>query len=176
MGKKPSYEELEKSVKELEKAEAERKKPEEDLRQSEKELREIKRILENRLEAVGSTGKSLADLKATDLVGIKTLKELNEGFADAFDVCLLLTDANGEYITGPTNLCEFCQIVRRTVKGLKRCEANDALLAKKVKKSVHPIITRCSNIGFIDAAVPIHIGERHVVIVARWTVLPAGSG
>ncbi|MDQ1239482.1 MAG: two-component system, cell cycle sensor histidine kinase and response regulator CckA [Thermodesulfobacteriota bacterium] len=167
MAKKPTYEELEKRVKELEKAEAERKKPEEDLRQGEKKLREIKRILENRVETVGSPGKSLADLEATDLVGIETLKELNEAFADAFDVCLLLTDANGEYITGPTNLCEFCQIVRCTEKGLKRCKANDTVLAKKAQKSVHPVITRCSNIGFIDAVVPVHIGERHV---ASWLV------
>jgi len=167
MAKKPTYEELEQRVKELEKAEVERKKLEEDLRQSEKELREIKRILEDRVESVLSPEKSLADLEVTDLVGIETLKELNEVFADAFDICLLLTDANGKYITGPSNLCEPCQVIRRTEKGLERCKANDALLAKKAQVSAHPIITRCSNIGFIDAVVPIHIGGRHV---ASWLV------
>jgi ligand-binding sensor protein len=167
MARKSTYEELERRVNELEKAEAERKKFEEDLRQSEKELMQIKGILEDRVEAVLSPENSLADLETTDLLRIETLKELNEAIADAFDVCLLLTDANGNYITGPTNLCEFCQVVRRTEKGLERCKVSDAVLAKKAPMSAHPIITRCSNIGFINAAVPIHIRKRHM---ASWLV------
>jgi PAS domain S-box-containing protein len=165
MVRKPTYEKLAQRVKELEK-EIEREKTKE-LRQSEKELREAKRIPEGRLETVLLPGKNPASLEITNIVEIEILTILNEEFANIFDVCLLLTDANGKYITGPTNLCEFCQLVRSTEKGLERCKASDTVLAKKALRAKRPVITRCSNAGFIDAVVPIYIGTRHI---ASWLV------
>jgi len=112
-------------------------------------------------------GTASAEPKITDLMTVETLTEITEAFARVFDVTMLLTDAKGEYISGPANLSEFCQLVRKTEKGLARCQKSDERLARMAKDATGPIITRCSNAGLADAALPIRIGGTHV---ASWLV------
>jgi PAS domain S-box-containing protein len=147
-----------------------RKRAEEALRQSERELSIAKRSLEERLQVLLSPGKEPSDLKITEILAFQTLKEINEAFARVFDVTMLLTDTEGNYITGPNNLTEFCQLVRGTEKGLERCKNSDEMLAKWAKDAKGPVITRCSNAGLVDAVVPVRIGGRHVAswLVGQW--------
>ena len=146
---------------------AELEAPENDRKLAEEESQQKERYLEDQLKALLSPGKEPSELKITEIVTPHVLKEINDAFAKVFDVTMLLTDAEGNYIAGPKNLSEFCQLIRRTEKGLARCEANDKTLSKRAKDSRGPIITRCSSAGLIDAVLPIRIGGRHV---ASWLV------
>ena len=140
---------------------------EEALQESEKALRRAKQNLEDRLQAVLSPGKSPDDLMITDIMDVEILQEINRIFAEVFDVTMLLTDADGNYLTEPDNISDFCEVIRETDKGLRQCKASDAQLARQVKDAITPVVTRCSNAGFMDAALPVRIGGRHV---ASWLV------
>lgn len=170
MSRKPTYEELELRVKELEKEAIEHQRVDEALRESERELSIAKRILEDRLQVLLSPGKEPSDLKVTEILAFQTLKEINEAFARVFNVTMLLTDTEGNYITGPDHLTEFCRLVRGTEKGLERCKRSDEMLAKRAKDATDPVITRCSNAGLVDAVVPVRIGGRYVAswLVGQW--------
>ncbi len=112
-------------------------------------------------------GKEPANFEITEIINPQTLKEINEAFANTFDVTMLLTDPEGGYIVGPDNLSEFCQIIRSSKKGLEGCISSDQILAKRAKCKSEPIINHCSNAGLIDAVLPIIINGRHV---ASWLV------
>jgi PAS domain S-box-containing protein len=134
---------------------------------AEEALRRANRSLEDRLQTLLSPGRRPEDLKITEIMGLDTLKEINHVFSEVFDLTMLLTDADGNYITEPENLSEFCNVIRQTEKGLQRCEASDQMLAKQVRDATGPVITRCSNAGLIDAALPVKIGGTHM---ASWLV------
>ena len=111
--------------------------------------------------------KSMDDLKLIDILDIDILQGLQDSFARSFEVASLLFDDEGRPITKPTNFSDFCKMLRRTEKGMKRCEISDSNLSCLVADGSSAIST-CKNFKEIMcAAVPIVIGNRQI---ATWGI------
>ena len=111
--------------------------------------------------------KSMDDLKLIDILDIDILQGLQDSFARSFEVASLLFDDEGRPITNPSNFSDFCKMLRRTEKGMKRCEISDSNLSCLVADG-SSVISTCKNFKEIMcAAVPIVIGNRQI---ATWGI------
>ncbi len=100
----------------------------------------------------------------SELVEISVLQELQDKFASALDIPVIIVDAHGHILTKPSGLSSFCQIIRETEKGGMRCHefikrVVDATCVNPVSKIFFceaglghfaaPIISRNSCLGAI---------------------------
>jgi len=121
---------------------------------------------QNRLEVSAPAGVS-DELKLTDVIDVKLLQQLQDTFAESYGVASLIFDETGNPITKPSQFSTFCQLIRATTDGMRRCEISDARIARQVAKG-SPAVAPCENFEeILDGAVPIFIGDRHV---ATWGI------
>ena len=105
-----------------------------------------------------------------DFVDIKKLQEIQDQFANATGVAVLICDANGAPITKPSNFTTFCMYVRSCKEGLNRCILSDDRVGKLAAESNHPVIHRCHS-GLIDFAAPIILRGKYLGSVLCGQVL-----
>jgi len=117
--------------------------------------------LARRVRALTGPDADLSDLGLTDLLDLDALQELQQAFADASGVAVLLTLPDGTPVTRPSGLTRLCgEIVRKTEKGFAHCVESDAKLGEPSPDG--PIVQRCKSVGLWGAGASIYIGDRHI--------------
>lgn len=131
------------------------------------ESKRAQEALDHRLLALTQPMGKVGNLKLTDVIDVRILQELQDGFAASYDVASLIFDAKGVPITKPSHFSDFCTIVRATQKGMERCEASNAGLYSLASRGL-PTTSTCRNFEEImDGAAPIFVGDKHV---ATWGI------
>ncbi|HPD76565.1 MAG TPA: PAS domain S-box protein, partial [Methanoregulaceae archaeon] len=101
-----------------------------------------------------------------DLFDLDEIQRLQDEFAKATGVAVLLTRPDGTPITKPSNFCRLCaEIVRRTPEGRAKCIRSDAELGKLHEGG--PVIHTCLSAGLWGAGTSIVLGGRHI---ANWLI------
>lgn len=93
-------------------------------------------------------------LSLPQIVDISILQNILNKFADATGLAAVVVDRNGVPVTQPSNFTRFCNIIRNSKKGSRRCMLSDAHGGIKAKEKGGPYIYQC-HAGLIDLAAPI---------------------
>ena len=65
-------------------------------------------------------------MRIRDFMDLKILQEIQDDFSAATDLAAIAVDAEGNYITEPSNFTDFCMnYTRKSPEGLKRCAKCD---------------------------------------------------
>ncbi|MCQ6265900.1 PocR ligand-binding domain-containing protein [Fictibacillus sp. WQ 8-8] len=99
--------------------------------------------------------------KLLDLVDVSVLQEIQNKFADATCVAVLICDETGVPITKASNFTSFCTYVRSSVEGLRRCILSDENVGKLAAGQQRPVLHRC-HAGLVDFAAPIILRGRYI--------------
>lgn len=101
----------------------------------------------------------MAVLTLHDFVDVGVLQEVQDRFADATGLAVIIGDEKGRPITEPSNFTSFCSYIRSCPEGLARCILSDERVGILAAKDARPVIHRCHS-GLVDLAAPIiHNGQ-----------------
>ena len=93
----------------------------------------------------------------SELVEVSVLQEIQDKFASALDIPVIIVDAKGNILTEPSGLSSFCKIIRKTEKGEQKCR-------KFIKDIVHITdVKQVSKIFFCEAG----LGHFAAPIISR---------
>jgi PAS domain S-box-containing protein len=107
----------------------------------------------------------VSDISFGDLFDIDAIQRLQDLFAKAFGVASLISSPDGTPITRPSGFCDFCNIIRKTEIGARKCEHSDSIIGRINESG--PTIQRCLSGGLLDGGVNITVGGHHI---ANWFV------
>lgn len=94
-------------------------------------------------------------IKLTDLIDVRTLQEIQDGFAATTGMAALTTDADGNPVTRGSNFTDFCMnLTRKSVKGRERCEKCDRDGGSRTMQTGRAVTYGCHG-GLVDFAAPI---------------------
>ena len=111
-------------------------------------------------------------MEVTDLISKEELEDLLEGFSDLFGVVIVVTKPDGVPVTRYINFTEACDKYHRKSKiGYQKCIDSDAKLGREAAEKRKPVINLCGCGGFVDAAVPIIIEDKHVATIFTGQVM-----
>ncbi|PIC63224.1 histidine kinase [Sporosarcina sp. P13] len=96
-----------------------------------------------------------------EFVNIDQLQKLQEQFAEAMGVAVLICDAQGNPMTEPSQFTAFCKYIRSCSEGLNRCILSDDKVGKLAANSNYPVIHRCHT-GLVDFAAPIILRDEYL--------------
>ena len=130
-------------------------------------------LLKTKLETLLSPDKEIMDLKIQEILPVEKLQKFQDAFAVANSVASVITDPEGNPITEPSNFTKTCFLIRQSPEGRRRCFLSDQELGRKSSLAKKPIIDKCKGCGFIDAAAPIIINDKHV---ANWLIGQSNTG
>jgi signal transduction histidine kinase/PAS domain-containing protein len=108
-----------------------------------------------------------SDLKLTDVIDVDVLQDLQDSFAESYDVASVTFDLEGKPITKPSNFTDFCKIIRATKKGGERCKVSNANLSQLVAGGSSALASCKTFEELQDGAVPMFMGDKRV---ATWGV------
>lgn len=98
------------------------------------------------------------DIQLRDIVDIGVLQEIQYKFSKLTGLASIIVDRDGQPITTPTKFSEYCNLIRSTVEGCKRCYESDGNAGCKASYTTKPHIYTC-HAGLIDLAAPIVINN-----------------
>lgn len=104
------------------------------------------------------------------LVNVEVLQEIQERFATAIGLGVIIANEHGEPITKPSNFTNFCSKMRSSKEGLQCCVLSDRNLGIKAAKLGKPVVHHC-HAGLIDLAAPILLNGKHLGSVLCGQVL-----
>ena len=98
----------------------------------------------------------------TDLIDVRILQHIQDGFSAYTKMAALTTDANGTPVTKESGFTSFCaDFTRKSALGFKRCNECDRLGALQTLKNGKPSVY-CCHAGLIDYAAPIMIEDNFI--------------
>lgn len=104
----------------------------------------------------------MADIKLTDLISVKVLQEIQDGFAELTGMAALTTDEYGTPVTKGSNFTEFCmELTRKNREGCRRCERCDKEGGEKTQATGCASSYYC-HAGLIDFAAPIMLNGKMI--------------
>jgi len=113
--------------------------------------------------------------KLKNIVDLNTLQEIQDLFADATGLGVVISDENGAPLTKPSNFTNFCSYIRSaSVEGLRGCILSDERLGKMAAQQGKTIIHRCHS-GLVDLAAPIILDEKYLGAILCGQVLIQGQ-
>ncbi|MGN1087414.1 MAG: PocR ligand-binding domain-containing protein [Porcipelethomonas sp.] len=114
----------------------------------------------------------LDDLKLTDLIDVKTLQDIQDGFSNATGMAALTTDENGVAVTQGSNFTDFCmELTRKSRTGCQRCEKCDKQGGENTMRTGRATTYRC-HAGLVDFAAPIMLNGKFIGSFIGGQVLP----
>ncbi len=117
----------------------------------------------------------LNDLKLTDLIDVKTLQDIQDGFSNATGMAALTTDANGTAVTRGSNFTDFCmELTRKSKIGCQRCEKCDKQGGENTMRTGNASTYYC-HAGLVDFAAPIMINGKFIGSFIGGQVLPSAA-
>jgi PAS domain S-box-containing protein len=130
------------------------------------EKKQAQKALEKRILALTRPIDDVFYVTFEDLINLHDIQNLQDQFADAFNVASLITKPDGTPITKPSNFSNLCtEFIRPSPIGIKNCKLSDAVLGRQ--NSTGPIIQPCLSAGLCDAGASITVGGRHI---ANWLI------
>ncbi|MDP4173898.1 MAG: PocR ligand-binding domain-containing protein [Bacteroidota bacterium] len=102
-----------------------------------------------------------------ELIDGGKIQEIQDCFAESFDVSSLITDTSGKPISQPSNFSNLCKIFRSNENGNLNCIESDRLFGHKAKENKEPYIHPCHHCGLTFAALPLIVANQHI---ATWFV------
>ncbi|MDM5199399.1 PocR ligand-binding domain-containing protein [Fictibacillus enclensis] len=108
--------------------------------------------------------------KLLDLVDVSILQEIQNKFADATSVAVLICDDTGVPITEASNFTSFCRYVRSSPEGFRRCMLSDENVGRMAAQYQRPVLHRCHS-GLVDFAAPIVLRGRYMGAILCGQVL-----
>ncbi len=102
-----------------------------------------------------------------DLIPLPELQQLQDLLAQIHNVASVITDADGNLLTLPSNEIAFCRLVRKYAQGFARCMDVSRSMTAANDSHVHTACRPCESLGILRAAVPIRIDDRHL---ADWWI------
>lgn len=93
-----------------------------------------------------------------DFLDVEFFQTLQDRFSEEFGIASVITDVTGLPITKPSNFTNFCNLIRCTSAGDKKCQFFDSYGGCKANIDKKPIIYPC-HAGLIDFASPILLGD-----------------
>lgn len=100
-------------------------------------------------------------LTLQNMVDVQALQEIQDRFADATGLGVVITDENGVPVTHPSNFTSFCSFVRTSEEGLRKCMLSDERIGMMAAKQGKPVIHRCHS-GMVDMAAPITLNGNYL--------------
>lgn len=102
----------------------------------------------------------MANMHISELLDVKSMSVIQEGFSKMTGMASVLTDENGTPITEVSNFSRFCfELTRSTAAGRTRCENCDCMGAKQTMRSGKAEVYTC-HAGLCDFAAPIIVDGR----------------
>lgn len=99
----------------------------------------------------------MAEMKLTDLIDVKVLQRIQDGFSKYTGMAALTTDADGVPVTRGSGFTDFCMnLNRKSPLGSKRCKECDKNGALQTLKDGKPSVYFC-HAGLMDYAAPIMV-------------------
>ncbi len=123
--------------------------------------------LEHFLEETPAPEEEIPDLELKDILDLERVRELNETFARTNGIASTVVDLQGEPLIPPANHNRVCRAIRNTPLGFANCMRSGRLLGQRAQEARRPVHCRCYSLGFVDAAAPILVKDRHI---ATWLV------
>ncbi|MGN1480538.1 PocR ligand-binding domain-containing protein [Porcipelethomonas sp.] len=104
----------------------------------------------------------LDNLKLTDLIDVKTLQDIQDGFSNTTGMAALTTDADGTAVTKGSNFTDFCmELTRKSNTGCKRCEQCDKQGGENTMYTGKSSTYYC-HAGLVDFAAPIMVNGKFI--------------
>ncbi len=103
----------------------------------------------------------MTSLTLQDLVNVDTLQEIQDRFADATGLGVVIADQDGTPVTQPSNFTNFCTLIRSSPEGMRSCILSDERVGMMAAEQGKPAIHRCHS-GLVDLAAPIIVDERYL--------------
>lgn len=114
----------------------------------------------------------LDNLKLTDLIDVKTLQDIQDGFSNATGMAALTTDENGVAVTKGSNFTQFCMDLNRNSRiGCQRCEQCDKQGGEGTMRTGRAMAYSC-HAGLVDFAAPIMLNGKFIGSFIGGQVLP----
>lgn len=112
------------------------------------------------------------DLTLTELIDVKTLQDIQDGFSNATGMAALTTDADGVPVTKGSNFTDFCmELTRKSKLGCQRCENCDKKGGEDTMRT-HRASTYYCHAGLVDFAAPIILNGKFIGSFIGGQVLP----
>ncbi|BCJ85594.1 sensor histidine kinase [Effusibacillus dendaii] len=105
-----------------------------------------------------------------NIVNVETLQEIQDRFAEATGLAVVIADEQGIPVTVPSNFTNFCSYIRSSEEGLRRCMLSDERVGIMAAKRGKPAIHRCHS-GLVDLAAPIILNDKYLGAVLCGQVL-----
>ncbi len=102
-----------------------------------------------------------------DMIPLEDLQQIQDALAEINGVASVITDADGNPLTMPSNELALCEIIRKSDLGNTDCIIESAEIIAKIKQKLRPTSTLCVPLGIYKAAVPIIIDDMHL---ANWWI------
>ena len=112
----------------------------------------------------------MTTLTLRDIVRVETLQEIQDRFADATGLAVVITDEEGTPVTEASNFTHFCSLIRSSEEGLRRCMLSDERVGIMAAKQGKPVIHRCHS-GLVDLAAPVILNDQYLGAVLCGQVL-----
>lgn len=110
----------------------------------------------------------VSSLSLTDIIELEVLQDLQDSFAQTFNMPSIIYGPDGTPLTQPSCFSTFCALVRSTKKGAAKCEAFDAHLIRSLRENPQPTIRHgCALNNMVTGTVPIIIHDHHL---ANWGI------
>src|SRR5512133_1683261 len=106
-------------------------------------------------------------VEITELFPDGKLQRLQDMYARANHVGMILTNLDGTPLLTASNIPQVCQAFQATEKGREYCRLNARLLNNRLSLSTKPVCHECLGCGFVEAGVPVMVGDRHI---ANWVI------
>lgn len=97
----------------------------------------------------------------TQIIDLKALQDFQDKFSKLTNLATITVDIDGKPVTKPTNFSPFCNIIRSTKEGLKRCMKCDCQYSTISSQNEFPIIYNC-HAGLTDLSAPIVVNDNYL--------------
>ncbi len=96
-----------------------------------------------------------------DLIDIKKIDSLLQGFSDITNITTALGDTDGNILTKAAWRSLCIDFHRKNPESRENCRISDSVLSQNLKSGRKYSVYKCLN-GLIDIAVPVYINEAHI--------------
>lgn len=106
----------------------------------------------------------------THIIDIGVLQEVQDKFADATGLAVVIADKEGNALTRPSRFTALCKLMRSTPQGMAHCQRCDAALGIAANKTGEAVMAQC-HAGLYDQAAPIVVDGEYLGSVLCGQVL-----